>query len=83
MDFLKSFDLNRQIEQQIEPYRTKKSELADIAISEKVLHEVDAAYFSRAFFRLGLKTMQHSSDELQSAVTLLKQIFTINFFSKK
>ena len=72
------FHLTKQIEESIEPFRAINSELSGIELLKKVLQEYHAAYFSCAKLQLSLKTMQNSSTELQSAVALLKQIFTIN-----
>ena len=64
------FDLILQKEELFEPYRADQSDLCNIDILKKVLHGYHAAYFSCAIFQLSLKTMQHSSSGLQSAVTL-------------
>ena len=81
IDFQKTFDLIIQIEKIVEPNRAKISELSVIENLKKNFHGYPAFYFSCASLQLSLKTMQHSSDELQSAVTLLKDIHTNNFHS--
>ena len=77
------FDIIKQIEEIIIPYQAISSELSEIQLLKKVLLGNHAAYFSCAFLRLNLKTMQHSSNELLSAVRLLKQASTVNMSSKK
>ena len=76
------FDLFKEIEDIIEPYRANISELSDLEYLKKDLHGYKAACFPYANFQLSLKTMQHSSTELQSAVAILKQVFISNLFSK-
>ena len=82
LKFKKTFDLTKQNEELIEPYRVKKYEISDIEILKKVRHGYHAANFSCANLNISLKTMQPSSNELESAVTLLKQVFTIYLPSK-
>ena len=75
------FDVIKQIEKIIEPYRANVSETFDIV--KKVLHGHHAAYFSCAILQLNLKTMQYWSGELQSALTtLVKKVFKSNLPSK-
>ena len=45
LNFQKIFDLIKQIEEIIEPYRANASELSDIEILRRVLHGYHAAYF--------------------------------------
>ena len=80
--FQKTFDLFKQIEDIIEPYRANISELSDSEILEKVRHGYHIAIFSCANLRLSLIIMQHSSNEIQTAVTFLKEVFSINLPSK-
>ena len=66
----KAFDVFRESAEKIEPYRATNCELSDIEILKKLLPRYQAAYFSSGSLQLGLKTMQQSTNELQSAVTL-------------
>ena len=70
-------DCFKQIEDLGDLRRSNNSELSDIEILRKILHGHLAANL-----QLSLKTMQHSSYELRSAVTLLQQVFTTNVLSK-
>ena len=54
-----------------------------LRFSKKDLHRIHASYFSCPILQLSLKTKAHSSSELQSAVTLQKQVFTVILPSKK
>ena len=81
-EFQKTFDLSKLIEELIEPCRAENSELSDIEILKKVLHGYHDANFSCAKLQSSLTAMQHSSNELQLAVTLPKKVFIINFSSK-
>ena len=83
LNFKKRSILLNNLEKIIEPYPAISFELSDNDILEKVLHGYHDAYFSCANFQLRLKTMQHSSTELQSAVTLQNQGFTIFFLQKR
>ena len=49
---------------------------------KKVLRRYHAANFSCSNLQLSLKTMQHSSNTLQSAVIFSKQVLTFKFLSK-
>ena len=66
--FIQRFDLIKQIEEEIEPYRAiiLNGQLTDIESLQNLLHGYHAACFSSANLRLSLKTTQHSSNELQS-----------------
>ena len=75
IEFQKLIDLNRQINEKIEPYRANNFELSDIEFVKKNCHAQDAAFFSSANLHFSLKTMQHSSIELHTAVTILKKVF--------
>ena len=70
-------DCYKQIEDLGEPRRSKNSEISVIEILRSIPHGHHAANL-----QLNLKTMQHSSCELRSAVTLLQQLFTTDNLSK-
>ena len=70
------------MEEILEPYRANVSKISDIEILKKVHHRYQAACFSCTILQLSLKTMQPSSNELQFAATLAKQVVTINLSSK-
>ena len=76
------FDLIKQIEISFEPYRANFCELSDIDFLEKFLLGYHAAKSSSANLQFSLKTVQLSSFELQSDVTILKQVFIIILTSK-
>ena len=82
-EFRKTFRLNEQSEVIIEPYGTNNGELLHFDLVKKILHGYHAAWLSRASLHLSLKTLQHLSCEMHSAVTLLKQVLTINLLSRK
>ena len=67
--FQKMFDLTKQIEELIEPYRANQSEVFDFEILKNVLNGYQAAYFPSAKLQLTPKLMQHSPNELKSALT--------------
>ena len=75
-------NLIKHNEETIEPYRANNSELSDIKFLKKFLHGYHAAYFPCKNLQLTLEAMHHSSYELHSAVTLLKQVSIFNFFAK-
>ena len=81
-EFLKTFHLIKQIEGRIEPNLIDNFDSCDIEILKNVLHVYHAAYFSCANWQLTLTTMHHSSNEIQSAVTVPRQIFTFNLPSR-
>ena len=81
--FQETFDLIEQTEELIEPYRAKTSEVPDKKILKEVLHRNHATFSSCAKMHLNLKPTQHASSQLQSAVILLKHVFTMNLFSKR
>ena len=74
-DLQDTFHLIKQLEELNEPCRDNNSELFDIESLKKVLHGQHAAYFYCATLQFSLNSTQHSSDELQTSVTLLKQTF--------
>ena len=78
--FWKMFDLIWKTEEVTEAYRTKFSDLFDRQILKNFLHQYHAEYFSRVYSNLSLKTMQHSSTKLESAVNILRQVLTKNLF---
>ena len=82
-DFQKKFDVIQKIEEIIEKYQANVFEISDIETLKKVFLGYHAAYFSCAKLPLSPETMQHSSKELQSAVILRKQVFTLHFPSKR
>ena len=77
------FDLKTQIEEVFEPYWANNLEECDIELLKKLLYWYLASSCSIANLQLSLKTMQHSSSEMQSVVTLVKQIFTLTFPSER
>ena len=81
-NFQQTFDLIQHIEEVKRPYRANNSELSDIDFVKFVLHGNHAAFYSRANLPLSLKTNQHSSSEFQSAVIILKQVFTFKLTQK-
>ena len=82
LEFRKTFDLIKQIEEISDPYWANNSELSDMGVLKNVLHGYHAATLSRANLQISLKTIQHSSNEMQSAVAKLKQNSTNELFSK-
>ena len=77
------FDPKKQTEDIIESFWTFKFELSVIDFVKEVHHQNTAANFSCANLQLSLKTMTHSSSELQSAVALLDQVCTFFSFKNK
>ena len=70
-------DLLKQIEELIEQYRANTSELSDIETLKKfVFWNMCCIILPRKF------VLQHCSSQMQSAVTLLKQVFTIDLSAK-
>ena len=58
------------------------SELLDIELLGKLVHRYQAAFFWCANLQTSLKAMQHSSKQLKSDATILKQVFATNVPSK-
>ena len=75
-------NLIKQIERLTEACRSKTSAFSENQILKKVPEVHHAAKFSCANLQLSFKTMQHSSNEVQSVVTIIRKVFTINLFSK-
>ena len=78
MNFPKSLISTKKLKK----YRSTDSEIWDFAILKQILHGHHAANFSCTNLELNPKTMKHSSSDLQSAGTIPKQVFSINFASK-
>ena len=76
------FALIKQIEEIIEQNRAQNAEISDIEFQKKVVHGYHVANLSCANFQLSLKTMQHSSSEMQFAVSFLEKVFITSFRSK-
>ena len=68
-------DLTKQSEKLIQAYRLNNAELSGVENPNKVSHRYHAAYFSFTNLQMSLKTMQHSSTELETAVKTLKYVF--------
>ena len=83
IEFHKTFDPIKQTEKMVRPYQATNFELIDIEFVKKVLHGYHASYFSYANLQMSLKAVQHSSNELEIAVTIMKQVFTFTLVSKK
>ena len=75
-EFQRKFNSIERIEERREPYQANNSELSDDEVVKKVLQGYHAAYFCCSILQLSPETLQHSSSELQSAITLLEQVFT-------
>ena len=78
----KRFNFIKQTEDLIKPYRVSIFEKYDIEVVKKFHIGYHAACFSCPILQFSLKIMQNSSGELKSSVILLKQVVTINLFSK-
>ena len=76
------FEHNKRIPEIINPCGANFSEIPHIEILKIVLQGFHAVHTSCAKLQLSLKTMQYSSSDWRSAVTLVKRLFTNNFPSK-
>ena len=78
------FDLLNDLKKIFETYRYENFELLDNGLNfEEISSWISRCIFFCANLQVIPEGMQHSSSELRSAVTILKQVFIINFFSKK
>ena len=72
-------DLTKQSEKLIQAYRLINAELSAVENPNKIFHRYHAAYIFFKNLQMSLKTMQHSSTELETAVKTLKYVFLFIF----
>ena len=81
-EFQKKFDSIEPIEERRRPYQANNSELSDDEVLKKILQGYHAANICCSTSQLSPDTLQHSSSDLQSAITVLELVFTNNHKSK-
>ena len=81
--FQKPFEFIKRREELSKPNQVSYYEISDIEILRKFLNGYHATFCSCANLLVSLKAMQQSSSESQSAVTLLKCVFSVHYTPKR